>query len=55
MLISGILFFILITIYLFVEMQKNRKEKQVDNEEATRKALLESILKNNKDRSIGSN
>lgn len=53
MLVSGIIFFILIGVYLFVEMQKGRKTRQINTEEETRKALLESILKNNKDRSIG--
>lgn len=47
---SLILAGIIIVVYLVVAIQRNRKERQLETEEQNRKALLEAILENSKDR-----
>jgi len=50
MLLIGALILILIAAYFFSERQKSRKDRLHRQEQDDRKALLEAVLKNNKDR-----
>ena len=50
MLLSWVILAFIIIGFLLTVVKRNRAEKRLQSEEDSRKALLEAILKNNKDR-----